>query len=147
MSAIVGAEWFVFRTINSKSRLEVLAASERRWELPPLPVRRDGTKAEILELEAATSRNVVWFDEHRTFIPSDPIRAKAGARGLVHPVSVGENFVVYMEEDLLRQRLHLKARLIKNVVAAQEAPRVLAAHAVTQEATLLGKRPTLALFC
>src|SRR4051812_46377507 len=52
LSAIVGAEWFVFRTINSKSRLEVLAASERRWELPPLPVRRDGTKAEILELEA-----------------------------------------------------------------------------------------------
>lgn len=93
LSVIVGAEWFVFRELRGESLLDVLAASEPQLDSEALKLRRDNSQPDSLELEAAVSHHAVWFDEHHTFGETDPLRVKAGARGFIHPVLVGENFI------------------------------------------------------
>jgi len=93
LTAIVGAEWFIFRIVQNQSWLEVLAASDPAFHGESFAFRGEGSQSTFLEAEAAVSRNVVWFDERRTLATSDPLRVKSGGRGLVHPVFVGGNFI------------------------------------------------------
>ena len=93
LAGIVGAEWFVFRIVHSQSRLEVLTASESAFDSGPLVFRGEGSDTGFLDVESATLRKPVWFDENRALMAMDPLRLKSGARGLVHPVFVGDNLV------------------------------------------------------
>ncbi len=93
LAAIVGADWFVFRTVQGQSRLEILAVSDPVLDKPILIFRGDGRHAGFLEVEAAASAIAVWFNERRALVPSDPLQVKPGSSGLVHPVFVGGNFV------------------------------------------------------
>jgi serine phosphatase RsbU (regulator of sigma subunit) len=91
LSGVVGAEWFVFRTVHNQSRLDVLAASESALDTGSIIFRGENSDAGFVESEAAISGQPVWFDEHRTLAAADPLRLKPRAQGLVYPVFVGEN--------------------------------------------------------
>jgi serine phosphatase RsbU (regulator of sigma subunit)/anti-sigma regulatory factor (Ser/Thr protein kinase) len=93
LSTIVGADWFVFRTVQNQSRLDVLAASESALDMGPIIFRGENNDASFLEAQAATSQKPVWFDETRPLAAADPLRLKPRSRGLVYPVCVGEDFV------------------------------------------------------
>jgi serine phosphatase RsbU (regulator of sigma subunit)/anti-sigma regulatory factor (Ser/Thr protein kinase) len=93
LSAVVGAEWFVFRTAQNQSRIDVLAASESALDMGPIVFRGENSDAGFLESEAAVSRKPVWFDENRALAAGDPLRLKPRSRGLVFPVFVESDFV------------------------------------------------------
>jgi serine phosphatase RsbU (regulator of sigma subunit)/anti-sigma regulatory factor (Ser/Thr protein kinase) len=93
LSALVGAEWFVFRTVQNQSRLDVLAASESALDMGSIVFRGENCDTGFVEFDVAVSRQPVWLDEHRVLAPNDPLRLKARARGFVYPVFAGENFV------------------------------------------------------
>jgi serine phosphatase RsbU (regulator of sigma subunit)/anti-sigma regulatory factor (Ser/Thr protein kinase) len=91
LSGVVGAEWFVFRTVHNQSRLDVLAASESALDTGSIIFRGENSDAGFVESEAAISGRPVWFDERRLLAAADPLRLKPRAQGLVYPVFVGEN--------------------------------------------------------
>lgn len=94
LSQIVGAEWFVFRTIeHHQSRLDALAASESALELLPILFRGENGDAGFLESQVALSQQAIWFDENYELSPADPLRLKPKVRGLVCPVFAGDSFV------------------------------------------------------
>lgn len=93
LAAIVGADWFVFRTVQNQSWLDVLTRSDETRSTESFPFRGEGSQSGFLEVEAAACRKLMWFDEARPLAESDPLRARAGGRGLVHPVSMGGNLV------------------------------------------------------
>ncbi len=93
LAAIVGADWFVFRTVQGQSRLEILAVSDPALDKPILIFRGEGRHAGFLEVEAAASSSPVWFNERRALVASDPLGFKPGSNGLVHPAFVAGNFV------------------------------------------------------
>lgn len=68
--------------------------------------------------------------------------AVVGAEIIKHafPLAIGTNLVVYMEKNLGRHHLDLKAGLIRDVGAAAEGMRVFATHAKVHEPATLGKR-------
>ncbi|HWD94269.1 MAG TPA: SpoIIE family protein phosphatase [Verrucomicrobiae bacterium] len=93
LAGLVGADWFVFRTAQNQSRLDVLAASESALDMGSIIFRGENGDAAFLEAEAAVSRQAIWFDENRVLSGADPLRQKPRSRGLVYPVFVEENFV------------------------------------------------------
>jgi serine phosphatase RsbU (regulator of sigma subunit)/anti-sigma regulatory factor (Ser/Thr protein kinase) len=93
LAGVVGADWFVFRTAQNQSRIDVLTASESALDMGSIIFRGENIDADFLETEAAVSRQPVWFDESRALAPGDPLRLKPRARGVVYPVFVGEDFV------------------------------------------------------
>lgn len=90
---IVGAEWFVFRTVENQSWLEVLTASESALEQVPIIFRGENSDVDFLESRAAICKDAVWFDEGRELAPTDPLRLKPRSQGVVYPVFAGETFV------------------------------------------------------
>ncbi|MDB6122122.1 MAG: Protein serine/threonine phosphatase [Pedosphaera sp.] len=88
---IVAAEWFVLRLVpKAEPRLVVFAASEPELQLEPLPFPAKGKMANALELEAALTRQRVWFDSQRPMLAEDPLnRVKPNAAGLTHPILLG----------------------------------------------------------
>ena len=93
LAVIVGAEWFVFRTVQGQTQIEVLAASESALDLSSIVFRGEKVDGGFLEAEAAITRKPVWFDENRELAAADPLRLKPRSRGIVFPVFVGENLV------------------------------------------------------
>jgi serine phosphatase RsbU (regulator of sigma subunit)/anti-sigma regulatory factor (Ser/Thr protein kinase) len=93
LSAIVSAEWFVFRTVQNQTQIEVLTASESALDMGSIIYRGENSDSGFLEAEAAVTRKTVVFDENRELAGADPLRLKPRSRGLVFPVFVGENFV------------------------------------------------------
>ncbi|HEY2084245.1 MAG TPA: SpoIIE family protein phosphatase [Verrucomicrobiae bacterium] len=93
LAGVVGADWFVFRTAQNHSRIDVLTASESALDMGSIIFRGENIDADFLETEAAVSRQAVWFDESRALVPGDPLRLKPRSRGVVYPVFVGEDFV------------------------------------------------------
>ena len=93
LAGLVGADWYVFRTVQNQSRIDVLAASESALDMGTIVFRGENSDTGLLEAEAAASQQPVWFDEGRVLASADPLRVKPRSRGLVHPVFVGENFV------------------------------------------------------
>ncbi|HEX4263085.1 MAG TPA: SpoIIE family protein phosphatase [Verrucomicrobiae bacterium] len=91
LSGVVGAEWFVFRTVQNQSRLDVLAASESALDMGSIVFRGENSDAEFLEAQVAASQQPLWFDETRELADADPLRLKPRSHGIVYPVFVGEN--------------------------------------------------------
>ncbi len=94
LSQITSADWFVLRLVSKEgSRLAVFAASEPGWLLLPLELV-SGQPGASAELEAALSRQDIWFDEQRQLEPKDPLgRAKPGSIGLIHPIFLGDTLI------------------------------------------------------
>jgi anti-sigma regulatory factor (Ser/Thr protein kinase) len=88
LAAVVGAEWFVFRSAKDQSHIDVLTASESALDMGSIDFCGENSEANFLEAKAAISRKTIWFDEHSTVASGDPIRLKHRARGLVYPVFV-----------------------------------------------------------
>jgi serine phosphatase RsbU (regulator of sigma subunit)/anti-sigma regulatory factor (Ser/Thr protein kinase) len=90
---IVSAEWFVLRVVpRGEARLAIFAASEPALELASLAL--SDSPPGSLELEAARSRQTVWFDAQRPLPPDDPLaQVKPGSAGLVHPILLGEQLI------------------------------------------------------
>ena len=91
---ILSAEWFVLRLASrTDSRLVVFVASEPGLELEPLVPEANGNNARALEVEAALARQTVWFDAQKPPRPDDPLAAKPGSAGIVHPILLGEQLI------------------------------------------------------
>jgi serine phosphatase RsbU (regulator of sigma subunit)/anti-sigma regulatory factor (Ser/Thr protein kinase) len=93
LAAVVGAEWFVFRNVQNKSHIDVLAASESGLDAGSIIFRGDNRDGAFVEAEAAISRRPIWFDENRALAAADPLRLKPRSRGMVYPVFVGDDLV------------------------------------------------------
>ncbi|HEY1490068.1 MAG TPA: SpoIIE family protein phosphatase, partial [Verrucomicrobiae bacterium] len=93
LAAIVGAEWFVFRSAQDQSHIDVLTASESALDIRSIAFRGENGDANFLEAQAAVSRKPVWFDENSALAAADPIRVKLRARGLVYPVFVNDELL------------------------------------------------------
>jgi serine phosphatase RsbU (regulator of sigma subunit)/anti-sigma regulatory factor (Ser/Thr protein kinase) len=94
LSQITSAEWFVLRVLAKKdSRLVVFTSSEPALQLVPISLPGNFLGNSV-ELEAALSRQDIWFDPHRPLESSDPLGAiKPGSIGLVHPFCLGESLI------------------------------------------------------
>jgi serine phosphatase RsbU (regulator of sigma subunit)/anti-sigma regulatory factor (Ser/Thr protein kinase) len=93
---VLQAEWFVLRLVpKDKVELAVFAASEPALELGPLtPVTVGDVTRQPLEVEAALSRQIAWFDAQRPAAADDPVaKAKPGSAGMVHPVLLGGRLI------------------------------------------------------
>jgi serine phosphatase RsbU (regulator of sigma subunit)/anti-sigma regulatory factor (Ser/Thr protein kinase) len=93
LAAVAGAEWFVFRSAQSKSHIDVLTASESALDTGSIIIRGENSDLEFVEALAAISRKPVWFDENRVLAAADPLRLKPRSRGLVYPVFVADDLV------------------------------------------------------
>jgi serine phosphatase RsbU (regulator of sigma subunit)/anti-sigma regulatory factor (Ser/Thr protein kinase) len=88
---IVSAEWFILRLVpKGESRLTVFAASEPLLELEPLAFPANGSPVHSMEVEAAITRQRVWFNSANQK-PADFSlhHFKPGSTGLVHPILFG----------------------------------------------------------
>ena len=92
---IVGAEWFLLRLASDDhAELAIFAASDASLELGPLQVVAAAAPLNCAEIEAALSRQEVWFDTRTPGGVIDPLaRAKPAAQGLVHPFYAGEKLL------------------------------------------------------
>ena len=92
---ITGADWFVFRLAShDESRLFPFVTSESGLDLGSLPLKDGNVASKSVELEAVTSRRVVWFDSHRPLTVDDPLtEVKPQSYGLVHPIFGAEDFI------------------------------------------------------
>jgi serine phosphatase RsbU (regulator of sigma subunit)/anti-sigma regulatory factor (Ser/Thr protein kinase) len=92
---IVSADWFVLRLVpRNTSRLVVFAASEPTLELSPFILPGAGQPAASLEIQAAVSRERVWFEPQGKLPENEPlVRAKPGSAGLVYPILLGEKLI------------------------------------------------------
>jgi serine phosphatase RsbU (regulator of sigma subunit)/anti-sigma regulatory factor (Ser/Thr protein kinase) len=93
LAAITGAEWFVFRSVQNKTQIDVLTASESALNIRSIIFRGENSDTGFLEALAAISRKPIWFDERRALAPGDPIRLKLHSRGVVYPVFVDDDLV------------------------------------------------------
>ncbi len=92
---IVGAEWFLLRLASDDhAELVIFAASDASLELGPLQVVAAAAPLNCAEIEAALSRQEVWFDTRTPGGVIDPLaRAKPAAQGLIHPFYAGEKLL------------------------------------------------------
>lgn len=92
---IVGAEWFLLRLASDdQSELAIFAVSDASLELGPLQVVAVAAPLNCAEIEAALSRQEVWFDTRTPGGVIDPLaRAKPASQGVVHPFYAGEKLL------------------------------------------------------
>jgi serine phosphatase RsbU (regulator of sigma subunit)/anti-sigma regulatory factor (Ser/Thr protein kinase) len=93
---ITGADWYILRlTPKGEGKLELFAASDSGLQLSPLEVAATQKTSRVsVELEAAKSRHLVWFDATHPLLAGDPLAAvRADSHGLVHPIFTGENLI------------------------------------------------------
>ncbi len=93
---ILRAEWFVLRLASADElELAVFAASEPALELGPLnPATAGGGVRQPLEMEAALSRQTVWFDAQKPAAADDPLaKARPGSVGMAHPILLGGRLI------------------------------------------------------
>ncbi|MEY4384777.1 MAG: hypothetical protein RLY20_60 [Verrucomicrobiota bacterium] len=90
LTQIVGADWFLLRLASEDhAQLDVFAASDVSLHLAPLPLM--SSQHICAELEAALTRQEVWFDTRTPGSTIDPIaRARPATQGVVHPFYAGE---------------------------------------------------------
>jgi serine phosphatase RsbU (regulator of sigma subunit)/anti-sigma regulatory factor (Ser/Thr protein kinase) len=94
LSQITSADWFVFRmAVKNGARLDVFVASDATVLLSPL-VLQMGPASRSVEVEAALSREDVWFDQLSPLHNADPLAAvRTDSFGLVHPIYLAETLV------------------------------------------------------
>ena len=92
---IVDAEWYLLRLASdNQSELLIFAMSDPSLELGPLRVLAVAAPLNCAEIEAALSRQEVWFDTRTPGGVIDPLaRAKPAAQGVVHPFYSGEKLL------------------------------------------------------
>jgi serine phosphatase RsbU (regulator of sigma subunit)/anti-sigma regulatory factor (Ser/Thr protein kinase) len=93
---ILQADWFVLRLVPKDTlELAVFAASESSLELGPLTPGLQATQArQPLEIEAAMTRQTVWFDSEKPPAGDDPLaKAKPGSAGMAHPILLGGRLI------------------------------------------------------
>jgi serine phosphatase RsbU (regulator of sigma subunit)/anti-sigma regulatory factor (Ser/Thr protein kinase) len=93
---ILQADWFVLRLVpKDKLELAVFAASESALELAPLtPAPQAEGKRQPLEIEAALTRQTVWFDAEKPPALDDPLaKVKRGSAGMAHPILLGGRLI------------------------------------------------------
>lgn len=92
---IIVADWYVLRLLPAHGEvLNFLAASEPYFSERPLHFPEAADTARSVEVEAAVTRQNVWFDQHRPLGADDPLaKMKPGATGVVHPIFFGERLM------------------------------------------------------
>ena len=92
---IIAADWYVLRLLpESGGVLNFLVASESFFSDQPINFPKAGGTNNSVEVEAASVRQNVWFDQHRPLLLDDPLgRIKPGASGVVHPIFFGERLM------------------------------------------------------
>jgi serine phosphatase RsbU (regulator of sigma subunit)/anti-sigma regulatory factor (Ser/Thr protein kinase) len=92
LQRIVSADWFVLRVVpRNETRLIVFGLSDPALDSGALAL---DSAAPSLELEAARTRQAVWFDAKKTATSSDALlRAHRDSAGLVHPILLGEQLI------------------------------------------------------
>lgn len=92
---IVGADWFLLRLASDdNAELKVFVASDPSLNLEPLQVVAAAAPLNCAEIEAALTRQEVWFDTRTPGGVIDPLaRAKPAAQGVVHPFYSGEKLL------------------------------------------------------
>jgi serine phosphatase RsbU (regulator of sigma subunit)/anti-sigma regulatory factor (Ser/Thr protein kinase) len=93
---ILQADWFVLRLVpKDKLELAVFAASEPALELGPLtPGPQTAEGRQPLEIEAALTRQTVWFDAGKPPTADDPLtKAKPRSAGMAHPILLGGRLI------------------------------------------------------
>ncbi len=93
---ILQADWFVLRLVpKDKLELAVFAASESKLELGPLtPGSQPAGARQPMEIEAALTRQTVWFDVEKPPAADDPLaKAKPGSAGMAHPIMLGGRLI------------------------------------------------------
>jgi serine phosphatase RsbU (regulator of sigma subunit)/anti-sigma regulatory factor (Ser/Thr protein kinase) len=93
LAAVVGAEWFVFRSARDRWHIDVLTASESVLDMGSINYGAGSHDTTFLEAQAALSRRVVWFDKNSAMAAADPLRLKSRASGLVYPVFVNDELL------------------------------------------------------
>jgi serine phosphatase RsbU (regulator of sigma subunit)/anti-sigma regulatory factor (Ser/Thr protein kinase) len=92
LAQITSADWFVFRTNQKESHLEVFVSSDPGILLPTLNPADSSLRS--VEAEAALAREDLWFDRLNPMKPGDPLmKIHPGSAGLVHPIYLGETLV------------------------------------------------------
>jgi len=92
---IVEAEWYLLRLASdNQAELNIFAVSDASLELGPLQVVAIAAPLNCAEIEAALSRQEVWFDTRTPGGVIDPLaRAKPASQGVVHPFYAGEKLL------------------------------------------------------
>ena len=90
LAGIVGADWFVFRSAQNKSHIEVLTASESALDSSSIIFHGENCDSNFLEAQAAILRKPIWFDKNGTLAAADPLRLKLHAHGIIYPVFVDD---------------------------------------------------------
>ena len=90
LAGIVGADWFVFRSAQNHSHIEVLTASESALDTASIIYRGENSDSTFLEAQAAILRKPIWFDGNGALAAADPLRLKLHAHGIIYPVFVGD---------------------------------------------------------
>jgi serine phosphatase RsbU (regulator of sigma subunit)/anti-sigma regulatory factor (Ser/Thr protein kinase) len=95
LAQITSADWFVLRLVfASEVQLRVFVASDPALYTEALRLNAPDGDALPVELEAAKTREDIWFDHLNPLEETDPLwSAKAGAAGLVHPFFLGDFLV------------------------------------------------------
>jgi serine phosphatase RsbU (regulator of sigma subunit)/anti-sigma regulatory factor (Ser/Thr protein kinase) len=95
LAQITSADWFVLRLVfASDVQLRVFVASDPTLYTEALRLNAPDGDALPVELEAAKTREDIWFDHLNPLEETDPLwSAKAGAAGLVHPFFLGDFLV------------------------------------------------------
>jgi serine phosphatase RsbU (regulator of sigma subunit)/anti-sigma regulatory factor (Ser/Thr protein kinase) len=94
LAQITSADWFVLRLMSRDgAKLTVTTASNPSWRLPALDVTA-GARSGALELQAAQTRQDIWFERDAGLKRDDPLNATpVGCSGLIHPFSLGERLI------------------------------------------------------
>jgi serine phosphatase RsbU (regulator of sigma subunit)/anti-sigma regulatory factor (Ser/Thr protein kinase) len=92
---IISADWFILRLVpKGESRLVVFAATESALQLEPLTIPTTAPANVPLEIEAALTRQNVWFDHRHPSSSSHlVVRGKPDSMGLAHPFFFGEQLI------------------------------------------------------
>ncbi|MGV3775056.1 MAG: SpoIIE family protein phosphatase [Verrucomicrobiales bacterium] len=93
LGQITSAEWFIFRLAGKdETRLKVFTASEPLLNLEKVSLLGPDATNRSVEVEAALTREDVWFDNLSPLKPTDPLARvyKQEAVGLAHPIYMGD---------------------------------------------------------
>ncbi|MCI0536537.1 MAG: SpoIIE family protein phosphatase [Verrucomicrobiales bacterium] len=94
LTQITGADWFLLRVLKNGTRLAVLTASERASHFPALPLSKLTDTHRSAEVQAALSRQDVWFDREQPLGEKDPLQGvQSNSVGFVHPIYFGDRLI------------------------------------------------------
>jgi serine phosphatase RsbU (regulator of sigma subunit)/anti-sigma regulatory factor (Ser/Thr protein kinase) len=109
LAGIVGADWFVFRSAQNQSHIDVLMASESALDTASIIYRGENSDSNFLEAQAAIHRKPIWFGGDGALAASDPLRLKLHAHGIIYPVFVDDELAGTLAIGKNGKRFHTEA--------------------------------------